>query len=97
MTPTEIVEKLVQYVDQHEQNNRGSVHQDPYKSDFFNLFVEAHNSGFMGFDQNPRLTADGIRDALPEHIAVGSPLVQQILGFWQEWTYAWDRANQRVG
>jgi len=97
MTPQEIIERFSSYVDQHEQGLRGTHFQDPYKSDFFALFAEAYNSGYMAFEQSPRLTADGLRDSLPGHLALESQLLQEILGFWQEWTYAWDRAGERAG
>lgn len=97
MTPQEIIEQFARYVDQHEQGLRGTHFQDPYKSDFFALFAEAYNSDYMSFDQNPRLTADGLGEALPDHLTLKSPLIQEILGFWREWTYAWDRAGDRAG
>lgn len=96
MTSQEIINRFVNYVDQHEQGLRGSHFQDPYKSDFFALFAEAYNSGYMSFNQNLRLTADGLRDALPSHLALESPLLQEVLGFWEEWTYAWNRFGERA-
>ncbi len=97
MTSDEILDAIEEYIDQHVLNMRGSIHQDPYKSDFFRLFAAAYNGGHMSFDSNPRLTSAGLRDALepriPEVLAL--PLAQDLLVFWQEWTYAWDLSGQR--
>ena len=86
MSPEEIIAKFTAYIDQHEQGKRGSHQQDPYKSDFFTLFSEAYNRKYMEFSHTPRLTADGLRDSLPAHIALESPLLQDVLNFWEEWT-----------
>jgi hypothetical protein len=45
MTAEEILSALEEYMDQHVLNQRASIHQDPYKSDFFRLFAEAYNGG----------------------------------------------------
>lgn len=97
MTPQQIIERFSTYVDQHEQGERGTHHQEPYKSDFFALFVEAYNRGYMEVASQPRLTADGLKEELPAHIALESDLLQELFCFWQEWTYAWDRFAQRAG
>jgi hypothetical protein len=97
MTPQQIIERFAAYVDQHEQGERGLHHQEPYKGDFFTLFVETYNRGYMGIHHHPRLTAGGLKGALSGHIALESPLLQELFGFWEEWTYAWDRAAQRAG
>lgn len=97
MSPSEILDAIEEYIDQHVLNMRGSIHQDPYKSDFFRLFAIAYNGGYMSFDSNPRLTSGGLRDALEPRIpdVLALPLAQELLVFWHEWTYAWDRAKQR--
>ncbi len=96
MTAEEIIDALEEYMDQHVLNYRGSIHQDPYKSDFFRLFAAAYNGGHLSVDSSPRLTAGGLRDALepriPELLAL--PLAQELLVFWQEWSYAWDHASE---
>lgn len=96
MTPQQIVGHLVEYIDQHEQHARGTHHQEPYKGNLFALFAVAYNSGYMELTSHPRLTADGLKGALPGHIALESNLLQDIFCFWQEWTYAWDRLVQRA-
>ena len=95
MTAENILNAIEEYMDQHVLNHRGSIHQDPYKSDFFSLFAAAYNGGHMSIDSNPRLTSSGLRDALEPRIPelLGLPLAQELLVFWQEWNYAWDHAG----
>jgi len=64
MNPNEILTKIDTYLEQHLEPNaiRGSIHQDPYKSDFFNFCVEAHRHGYFDYSSNPRLTGDAMKD-----------------------------------
>ena len=97
MTADQILDAIDEYIDQHVLNMRGSIHQEPYKSDFFRIFAAAYNGGHMRLDSNPRLTSGGLRDVLepriPEVLAL--PLAQDLLVFWEEWMYAWDHDGQR--
>lgn len=97
MTAEQILDAIEEYMDQHVLNVRGSIHQDPYKSDFFRLFAEAYNEGYMSLESQPRLTAAGLGDALRLRIpdVLELPLAQELLVFWHEWTYAWDRTDRR--
>jgi hypothetical protein len=105
MTPHEIAyKKKIEIVDgvilllQHHKNNlAGSIHQDPYKSDFFRLFADAYNAGLMASNN---LQADALANFIEERdpdlidLTDNSTYVN-LLTFWREWTYAWDRINQR--
>jgi hypothetical protein len=77
----------------HKERGRGSIHQEPYKHDFFALFAEAYNSGMMSGGKRV-LYADVLADAIVQwapELAEG-PTWKILHGFWSEWTYAWDHA-----
>jgi hypothetical protein len=44
----EIVEGVITLLRQHQDNLRGSFHQEPYKGDFFKLFAAAYNVSLRG-------------------------------------------------
>jgi hypothetical protein len=47
MDREEIIEGIITYLRQHKNNLRGSIHQEPYKGDFFKLFAAAFNAGYL--------------------------------------------------
>lgn len=99
MTQEEIIASLIEYFDAHLNGVRGSVHQNPYKSDFFLLFKEAYDRDYFDFSSSPRLTGDALRDILAERWLRGHydvdedrlKLMETVLTMWDEWRYAWDR------
>ncbi len=44
MTQEEIIKALIVLLDGHRTGPRGSLQQEPYKGDFFELFVQARRS-----------------------------------------------------
>jgi hypothetical protein len=95
MTRDDIIESLIRLLRDHEEGGRGSIHQDPYKSDFFALFADAYNSGLMSGSEHV-LYADALPDAIDERAPelTGGPTWKILHGFWTEWTYAWDHAAE---
>jgi hypothetical protein len=47
MTRLELVDQIIELLRRHKDGRAGSIHQDPYKSDFFRLFADAYNAGMM--------------------------------------------------
>ena len=91
MSREEILAQIEELLRQHKAGLRGSVRQDPYKSDFFQLFAAAFNGGLLTVGHPRYLSADALTDILnnkaPE---LADDEAWQILhGCWQEWTYAW--------
>ena|SRR6202049_2929495 len=59
MNREEIIDHIIALLRQHEENEnkvrlRGSIHQEPYKVDFFKLFAAAFNAGMMANDPQPQ-------------------------------------------
>ena len=69
MTKDEIVDEVISLLRDHKAGRRGSIHQDPYKHDFFRLFATAYNAGMMKSGSPDFLRAD----ALTEMIATRAP------------------------
>ncbi|MGB6536056.1 MAG: hypothetical protein WBF58_08850 [Xanthobacteraceae bacterium] len=95
MTRSEIADKVIDLLRDHEDKRRGSIHQDPYKSDFFRLFAEAYNAGMMRGEREV-LYADALTSIL---VARAPELVEgktwdALYQFWSEWTYAWDHSAE---
>jgi hypothetical protein len=93
----QIVQEIIVLLRQHIDGLRGSVHQEPYKGDFFRLFAAAFNGGLIeGPGRSDYLSADALTDVL----AARSPEVLEgdafpnLHTFWQEWTYAWRRRGE---
>ena len=98
MTKNEIVEEVIGLLRDHKSNLRGSIHQDPYKHDFFRLFATAYNAGMMRGGSADVLYADaltGMIVARAPELAEGSDW-ESLYQFWSEWTYAWDHASERT-
>lgn len=96
MTKDEIVDEVISLLRDHKAGRRGSIHQDPYKHDFFRLFAEAYNAGMMKSGSPDFLRAD----ALTEMIATRAPELvegevwQGLYGLWSAWTYTWDHGSE---
>lgn len=102
MEPHEIVQRIVEYLDQHLRGLRGAIGQEPYRSQFFQLFEEARARGYAATSSHPRLTADGLRDeVIKQWITHGDPKQAEKLKWlddlcdkWHEWVYAWDKRDR---
>ena len=96
MTKDEIVDEVISLLRDHKAGRRGSIHQDPYKHDFFRLFATAYNAGMMKSGSPDFLRAD----ALTEMIATRAPELvegevwQGLYGLWSAWTYTWDHGSE---
>lgn len=92
MNRTDLIESIVKLLEQHKNGMRGSIHQEPYKSDFFQIFSCAFNAGFIDSpNQSDYLSADALADTInsraPELFDCES--WHDLYRFWSEWTYAW--------
>lgn len=97
MTHEEIIKGVIELLRQHKSGLRGSIHQEPYKGDFFKLFAAAFNAGLItNPGQRNYLSADALTSVIvaraPE--LVDDATWDNLLTFWQEWSYAWKHQNQ---
>jgi hypothetical protein len=95
----EIVEGIIALLRQHSDGSRGTIHQEPYKGNFFRLFAVAFNTGLLERTaQREYLSADSLTDILtarsPE--VVNSETFKNLHTFWQEWTHAWRRRSEAL-
>lgn len=100
MTRVELLSKVQKLLDGHLRRILGSMYQDPYKSDFFELFREDYVQGFSDVASHTRLTGDGLHDIMVErwiHPLQNPDLQKQaathletLTTMWQEWQYACD-------
>ena len=95
MTRSEIVDEIIKLLRNHKTGTRGSIHQDPYKHDFFRLFATAYNAGMM-----KRSDEVLYADALAGMIVARAPELAKgdvwanLYAFWSEWTYAWKHVSE---
>lgn len=85
MSESEIVDKIIKQLRFNDERG-GYFHQEPYKGDFFDLFVEASKEG------------DGLRaDRMTSIIGARAPELFDgknwplLLAAWGEWDYVWDK------
>ena len=96
MTKDELVNEIIKLLREHKAGRRGSIHQNSYKRDFFNLFAAAFNAGMM----RPGSLKSAREEALIGALAVQEPELldgptwETLRQFWSEWTYAWDQADK---
>ncbi len=95
MTQEEIIKALIVLLDGHLTGLRGSMQQEPYKGDFFELFAQARRIGYFEPPSSPLLTADLQRDILVYRWFADDgqddkrqELLDQLLSAWREWRYA---------
>lgn len=98
MNKEEIIDSILRLLRLHKDGLRGSIHQDPYKSDLFQQFSIAFNEGYLAHSANANfLSAEVLREA----IAARDPdllkhdLLPSLHSFWNEWAYAWNHLNLR--
>jgi hypothetical protein len=92
-----IVEAVIDLLRHHQDGSRGSIHQEPYKGDFFKLFAAAFNAGLIeSTSQADYVSADADhRCRCPRPEVLTSATWENLRMFWQEWTYAWRHCNQK--
>lgn len=98
MNADEILDRIDRYLDQHldPAGGRGSIYQDPYKSDFFKLCLEAYQRDYFEPSSKPRLTGDAMADTFWERwMSLGKErqeekfkLLKDVIAMWDEWHYA---------
>jgi hypothetical protein len=90
MIVDEVVDKIIEQLRLQDKHG-GYFHQEPYKGDFFRLFVEAAETGDDGLRAD-RLTS--MIDARAPEVIDGKnwPLLRAA---WPEWDYAWSRAKSK--
>jgi|SRR6516165_1712679 hypothetical protein len=91
----EIIDEVIELLHQHKDKLRGTIHQDPYKGDFFRLFAAAFNAGMMSRYHDclyADALVDAIRDRAPD--VLDTPTWHTLYAMWGAWTYAWQRANE---
>jgi hypothetical protein len=96
-----IVELIIDLLRQHKDNLRGTIHQEPYKGDFFEIFALAFNAGmFESSARDDYLSAERLTSIIlsRDPDVVDSTHLNTTWSnfrtFWQEWSYAWVRANR---
>jgi len=103
MTGEEILVQLNKLLDRHLQIG-GHIQQEPYKGDFFKLFVDAFKNDYFRSSAHLRLTGDAIRDYFVENVCREEnayndrklKLLSDVLHIWDEWYYALDRARKEI-
>jgi hypothetical protein len=92
----EIVGGVITLLRQHQNNLRGSFHQEPYKGDFFRLFAAAYNGGLIDQGQPNYLSADALTDVITarDPDVLDTKAWRDLHSAWQDWTYAWRRSDE---
>lgn len=101
MTQEEIIQHLHELLDLHLKLIRGYVGQEPYKGNFFRLFMEAYRNGYFERSSRPLLTGDALRVIIQARWLTGDKardeeklsLMEQLLLKWDEWRYALDHSR----
>ena len=91
MKREDVLAKIETLLRQHNQDPSGSIHQDPYKNDLFQLFADAFNGGLLDPGNPGYLGAGALESVLgsraPELLKHES--WRNLRTFWNEWAYAW--------
>lgn len=103
MTGKEILTGMDKLLDFHLKLG-GSIHQEPYKGDFYKLFVDAYKNDYFRVSAHPRLTGDAIHDYFVENICAEEndyndrklKLLDNVLIMWREWYYALNKAGIEI-
>jgi hypothetical protein len=99
MNGEQIIDEFIALLRRHDTvvYRSASLHQEPYKGDFFKLFAAAYNAGLMKRNPEPipYLSADALTDIIVSRAPdiVDSENFRTVRSFWQEWTYAWERSG----
>ncbi len=89
MEKDEILEEIVCRLERKLLSQRDSMPPEAYlKEEFFDLFVEAYNSGSF------------VPGALGEYVITRwdekrSELLDQLIEAWDHWTHAWENVDQK--
>ena len=100
MDGEQILKHMQELLDAHARGALGYIGQEPYQSDFFELFKEAYRGDYFDVSARPRLTGDAIRDTLQvrwidtlsgETREKSIKIMNDLLCRWDDWRYAWDK------
>ena len=97
MDREEIIRQFLELLKFHMQSE-ASVYQSSYKYEFFALFKEAYQNGYIKTG-SPILTADSLAEVIATRWHTGDDeenelkqdMAWKILAMWREWQYAWER------
>ena len=100
MNNEDIIQAVESLLRGHAEGIYGYPRQEPYKGQFFRQFANAFNAGWLDRSAGPNFLSAEI---LTETIAAREPdLAEQeawkiLYSFWQEWAYAWNHSNLKIG
>jgi hypothetical protein len=95
MSSDEIVNEIIRLIRTRDQLG-GHFQQEPYKGDFFRLFVAAFDAGLLKASAPKSLKLDSLISA----ISVRDPEISDgetwsiFSAAWPEWDYAWSHAGR---
>ena len=100
MDREKIIESLLNLLKFHFKGG-ASVHQEPYKGEFFKLFKEAYHNRYFE-NGHPILTGDSLADVIATRWHTGDEKDDELkrvfawkfLAIWDQWRYAWDHYEQ---
>jgi hypothetical protein len=99
VTANEIVDKVRERLELWGPQG-ASMHQEPFKGDLFKLCKAAHAGRDHDITSSPRLTNEGLRDALlgrwkgnvDQNVRKLRKPLEDLCRMWGEWLYALERA-----
>jgi hypothetical protein len=98
MSNEKIFDRVNECLDQHVNEMRGAIRQEPYIDDLFKLFAAAHARCESVGSSVPQITGDGLVKAIgershqmdpPERYQKKLKLLRKLGAMWDEWDYAW--------
>ena len=101
MTKEQIITGLIDCLEQQLHSGMGHMQEKYYKGEFFHLFTEAYNHGFIA---DKSLTGSSLWDIIGERWIPPAmeqetaqiKLLYDLLNCWNEWQYAWDHCHKNV-
>jgi hypothetical protein len=100
MTKEQIITGLIDCLEQRLHGGMGHMQEKYYKGEFFHLFTEAYNHGFIA---DKSLTGSSLWDIIGERWIPPAmeqetaqiKLLYDLLHCWHEWQYAWDHCHKK--
>jgi hypothetical protein len=100
MTKEQIIAGIIDCLDHQLCSAMGHMQDKYYKGEFFHLFAEAYNHGFMA---DKSLTGSSLWDIIGERWippdmekeTTQIKLLYELLNCWHEWQYAWDHCHKK--
>jgi hypothetical protein len=100
MTKEQIITGLIDCLDHQLHSSMGHMQDKYYKGEFFQLFTEAYNHGFIA---DKSLIGSSLWDIIGERWippdiekeTAQIKLLYDLLNCWHEWQYAWDHCHKR--